>query len=112
MTNSEYLYSSLRHFGFDQDDVNIILFKSKLSAEGSADARLCDEAIYDRFTFILSAMSQNVSEGGYSVSWNVEAVKLYYYSLCKELGKPNILAEAQAEEEKPKCTITNKSNLW
>ena len=47
---------------------------------------------------------QNVSEGGYSISWNVDAVKLYYNALCTELKLDNVLFS------RPK--IRNRSNIW
>ena len=53
---------------------------------------------------ILKGMLQNVSEGGYSISWNMEAVKLYYAALCNELGKENVLVA------RPK--VRNRSNIW
>ena len=47
---------------------------------------------------------QNVSEGGYSVSWNIDAIKLFYNALCNELGKENVLVN------RPK--IRNRSYMW
>jgi hypothetical protein len=44
----------------------------------------------------------NVSEGGYSLSWNIDALKMWYTSLCNEIGRPNVV--------KPK--VNNRSNMW
>lgn len=49
-------------------------------------------------------MTHNVSEGGYSISWNMDAVKLYYSALANELGVENVLVS------RPK--IRNRSNMW
>jgi hypothetical protein len=46
----------------------------------------------------------NISEGGFSLSWNMDALKMWYNALCKELGKENILGG------KPK--VRNRSNSW
>ena len=46
----------------------------------------------------------NVTEGGYSVSWNMEAVKLFYRALCNELGAPDVLST------RPR--VRDRSNLW
>ena len=55
-------------------------------------------------SIVLKGTTQNVTEGGYSVSWNMDAVKLFYNALCNELGKENVLFS------RPK--IRNKSNIW
>jgi hypothetical protein len=53
---------------------------------------------------VLKGVMQNISEGGYSISWNMEAAKLFYNSLCSELGLENVLVG------RPK--VRNRSNLW
>lgn len=104
MTNREYLEKSLSGLGLSQDDYEIIALKSEIDLEGDVDTKVCDNAIYNRMSVVLSATLQNITEGGYSISWNMEAVKLYYTSLCNEIGKPNILYS--------KPTIRNRSNVW
>ena len=104
MTYKEYLTKSLSSFEITDDDIDIILFKANLNKDDEADVRKADNAIYNRLTIVLKNMTQNISEGGYSISWNMDAVKLYYAQLCSELGKPNLL------EKRPK--VRNKSNVW
>ena len=104
MTNKDYISKTLSGFGVTDDDIDIILLKADLDGADEVDVNKADNAIYDRFSIVLKGATQNVSEGGYSISWNVPAVKLYYSQLCHELGKPNVL------EAKPK--IRNKSNYW
>ena len=104
MTNKEYLTKALSGFNVSEDDIDIILLKAYLEAGAEADVRGCDIATYHRMSVVLKGAMQNVSEGGYSVSWNIEAVKLYYSALCNELGLENVLFA------RPK--IRNKSNLW
>lgn len=104
MTNKEYLTKSLKGLNLSDDDIEIIIIKSNLGADAPIQAQLCDMAVYNRMSVILKGMTQNVSEGGYSISWNMEAVKLYYAALCFELGKENVLTG------RPK--VRNKSNLW
>ncbi len=104
MTNKEYLTKSLSGLGVSDDDMDIILLKSGLDSSHEVDVKAADTAVYDRFSVVLKGAMQNVSEGGYSISWNMEAVKLYYSQLCGELGKKNIL------EARPK--IRNRSNYW
>ena len=95
MTNKEYLTKALNGLNLSEDDIDI---------ESDVDVRACDTAVYNRMSVILKGMTQNVSEGGYSISWNMDAVKLFYAALCNELGKENVLVA------RPK--IRNRSNIW
>ena len=104
MTNKEYLTKTLTGLNISEDDIEIIILKGGLEADADVDTRACDMAVYNRMSIILKGVMQNVSEGGYSISWNLDAVKLYYYALCNELGKENVLVA------RPK--IRNRSNIW
>lgn len=104
MTNREYLVSTLSGFGLSGNDIELIAIKSGLDLEQGVSVRDCDLAIYKRMSIVLKNTLQNVSEGGYSISWNMEALKIYYQSLCEEIGMPNTLYS------QPK--IRNKSNIW
>lgn len=104
MTNKEYLTKSLNGLNVSEDDIDIILVKGGLVADGTVDTRACDVSVYNRMSVVLKGMLQNVSEGGYSISWNMEAVKKYYSALCNELGKENVLVA------RPK--VRNRSNIW
>jgi hypothetical protein len=104
MTNKEYLTKSLNGLNVTEDDIDIILVKSGLDGGADVDINGCDNAAYKRFSIILKGTLQNVTEGGFSVSWNMDAVKMYYNSLCNELGKENVLVG------RPK--IRNRSNVW
>lgn len=104
MTNKEYLTKSLNGLNLTEDDIDVILVKGGLDMDANADVNACDVAVYKRMSVILKGTMQNVSEGGYSISWNMEAVKLFYAALCNELGKENVLVA------RPK--IRNRSNIW
>lgn len=104
MTNKQYLTKALNGLNVSDDDIDIIILKSGLDGDASLDITACDKAVYHRMSIVLKGTTQNVSEGGYSVSWNMEAVKLFYNALCNELGVENVLVG------RPK--IRNKSNIW
>ena len=104
MTNKEYTTKSLNGLNISEDDIDIILLKSSIDADAPADVRTCDMAIYRRMSVVIKGVMQNVSEGGYSISWNMDAVKLFYNALCNELGVENVLVN------RPK--IRNRSNIW
>ncbi len=112
LTNIAYIRKQLGGFGFDDEALEIILLKSEVSPKDKADFIACDRAIYKHFSFLLGTMAKNVSEGGYSISWNVEAVKLYYNNLCQELKEPNVLLLASEEEAKAKMAVVDMSNIW
>ncbi len=103
-TNRDYVTKVLSGLDLSEDDIDVILMKGGLDGDGEANIEACDTAIYNRFSVVLKAAAKNVTEGGYSHSWNVEAVKLYYSALCAELGRENVL------EEEP--TLEDLSQLW
>lgn len=103
-TNKEYLVASLKGLNVTEDDIDLIILKSDMDADAKADPKACDMAIYKRMSVVLGATMQNVTEGGFSLSWNMEAVKVYYNALCNELGVENVLVG------RPK--VRNRSNYW
>ena len=68
----------------------------------AVDVRTAKLALCREFAAVLPMA--NVSEGGYSVSWNMEAVKMWYNAMCDELGIDNAL------ERKPK--VKGRSDIW
>lgn len=106
LTNREYLHKALAGLRVKDDDIDLILLKAGLRGEAEADARACDLATYNRFSVVLKAGLYNVSEGGYSLSWNIEAVKLYYTALCNELGLEDVLTTKRPPR------VRNRSNRW
>lgn len=107
MTNKEYITAALGGLNISEEDIDVILLKADIEegafCEGSAGARACDMAIYKRMSTVIKGAMKNISEGGYSISWNMEAVKMFYNSLCNELGVPNVL------EKKP---VIRCQNVW
>ena len=103
-TNREYLAAKLNRFGLSDNDIDLIIAENP-TLEGSLNIPACKLAIYNSMSSILP--TANVSEGGYSISWEMDALKLWYNSLCIELGKPNAM---QPTVVKPQ--IRNRSNFW
>lgn len=104
MTNKEYLTKSLSGLNLEEDSIDIILLEANLDPDAGVDVKACKTAVYTHFSVILQSTLQDVKEGDCSVSWNMEAVKMYYNAICNELGLENTLVE------KPK--IRNKSDMW
>lgn len=91
MTNREYLVFQLSPLGLDGDTLTRILEVEGIASEAVLDRESCDIAMYNQIGVMLLATTQNISEGGYSISWNAEGVKLFYKLLSVRLNKPNIL---------------------
>lgn len=104
ITNKEYLIKNLDRFNIDEDEIDIILLKAGINPSEQVDIDGCDRAIFGRLSIVVAAATQNVSEGGYSISWNIEALKLYLAALANELGEDNPF------DDTPKAR--DKSNYW
>ena len=104
MTNKEYLIKRLSRLSISEDDIDIILLEGDIDGTLTADIAACKKAVYSRMLVVLQGAMQNISEGGLSISWNMEAVKLFYAALCDELGLENVLVN------RPK--VRNRSNFW
>ena len=74
-TNKEYLSMSLGNLNVSDTDIDVILLKAGMDADAPADVAACDLAAYKRVSVVLASMTQNVSEGGYSISWNMDGVQ-------------------------------------
>ncbi len=104
MTYREYISATVSRFGASQTDIDLILANQTATipdADADVDSRIAKTALVQEFATLIPL--QNVSEGGYSVSWNMDAVKLWYNQICGELGMDPIATT-------PK--IRNKSNMW
>lgn len=70
MTNNEYILKQLGLFGIVQDTVDVILVDSGIYGDGVLDTAACKKAMLKDFHLIRAAAHRNVSEGGFSLSWN------------------------------------------
>lgn len=103
MTYREYISTIGQRFGLSDADIDIILIDQSAiipDPESQVDARVAKRALCKSFATMLPIA--NVSQGGYSLSWNVEGLKMWYEMTCSELNIPSRL----------KPTVKNKSNIW
>lgn len=103
-TYREYITRKVRPLGLNEEDVNDILGEAGLDATAPVDYNKALLALYNSFGDVIKYTVANVSEGGLSQSWNIEAIKLFYNQLCARLGKANQLT--------PAPRIRDKSNRW
>lgn len=103
MTYKEWITKTAAKFQIGSEDVELILCnQSNLipDPEANVDPITAKKALCLEFGTLIPLA--NVSEGGYSISWNWEAIKFWYNGTCAEVGITPIT--------KPK--IRNKSNIW
>ena len=103
MTYKEWITTTVKRFGIEGADVELILANQAAlipDAEAVADPTTAKTVLVKEFASLIPLA--NVSEGGYSVSWNWEAIKTWYNLTCGELGI--------TPSDKPK--VRNRSNLW
>ena len=101
MTTRDYIKKSLSKFDVSTDDVDIIIVDNGLVGESEVNVREAKTAMCKSIGTWLPVVS-SVTEGGVSKSWNFDALKLYYSTLCEELGLKDIT----------KPTIKDRSNRW
>lgn len=103
MTYKEWITNTASRFGVGPADVELILCnRQDLIPDPEADVIpiLAKRALCLEFGSLIPLA--NVSEGGYSVTWNWEAIKFWYNQACGELGI--------TPQGKPK--VKNRSNRW
>ena len=103
MTYKEYITTTAARFGIGSGDVEMILINRRdliPEPDAEVDPQTAKRALVAEFAAVIPLA--NVSEAGYSVSWNWEAIKFWYNQVCAELGI--------TPEGKPK--IRNRSNRW
>ena len=103
MTYKEWCTRTTARFDIESADVELILANQQNTIpnpEGAVDVVTAKRALCAEFGTIIPLA--NVSEGGYSVSWNWEAIKFWYNQTCGELGITPVTT--------PK--VRNRSNRW
>jgi hypothetical protein len=103
MTYKEWITATAACFMIGIADVELILFNQRAlipDENAEADITTAKTALCLEFTNLIQLV--NISEGGYSITWNWNAIKLWYSQACAELGLIPV--------GKPK--IRDRSNLW
>lgn len=103
MTYKQWMTATGARFQLSEADVDLILTnRADLIPNPNAvvDVKTAKTALCKEFASAIPLA--NVSEGGYSVTWNWDAIKLWYSQTCAEVGLPDIT----------KPQVRNKSYLW
>jgi hypothetical protein len=103
MTYREWMNTTGARFNMTEADAELILVNQSgiiPDPDETVDVVKAKTALCKEFAMVLPMA--NISEGGYSITWNIEAVKLWYRHTASELGLEDITT--------PK--IRNRSNVW
>ena len=103
MTYKEWFTRTTARIGIENERVALIFESEQHSLhdpEEAVDVVTAKRALCAEFGTIIPLA--NVGEGGYSVSWNWEAIKFWYNQTCGELGITPVTT--------PK--VRNRSNRW
>ena len=103
MTYKEWISKTAAKFQLTAEDVELILCNQSVlipDPDASVDVRTAKKALCLEFATLIP--KANISEGGYSISWNWEAIKFWYSGTCAEVGLVPF--------GRPK--VRNKSNIW
>jgi hypothetical protein len=106
MTYREWIAAVVKRFDLGTEDIQLILFNQRgliPDENAEADQTVAKTALCREFATLIPLA--NISEGGYSVNWNWEAIKFWYRQTCSELGLTPV-----DFGDKPK--IRNKSYVW
>jgi len=103
MTYKQWITATVKPFTIGTADIELILFNQRgiiPDENAEADIFIAKSALCKEFQTLIPLM--NISEGGYSITWNWDAIKLWYNLTCEELGIVPV--------DKPK--IRDRSNRW
>lgn len=95
MTIGEYIQEKFNLWSVEYSEamVNIEVARIGLSAsEIMSETTNLDNFFYNVIPDIIS-MPSSISEGGYSISYDKEALLKYYSMVARKLGKPDLFSE-------------------
>lgn len=97
MRIKDFVVEKISAWGLDYSEKLLLAEMQRLGLSQDSDytddsAEDVDMLFYNIIPDLLM-MPSSVSEGGYSVSYNKNAIANYYKALCRKLGKADQLAE-------------------
>lgn len=106
MTIKEFILEKLKSWGVDYSEA---LISEQLKDEKDKEYSSKQEGIVDNVFYNiipdLLLLPSNISEGGYSVSYNRQNLMMMYKMIAKRLGKPVLINDSS-------IGIRDISNKW
>lgn len=104
MNVRKYISDKFQSFGIQVSEADLldmsINAKMDVDDDVTADGLDAISVAIARFIPSLLLHATSISESGFSMSWNIQGIKDYYYLLCKQYGLKDEL-----NDNKPKIRI-------
>lgn len=100
MTYREWFQATCYDFGLPEEKINVIMFNQDINPDGEADKYIAKKALCKEFATIIPLA--NVTEGGFSKTYNMEAISKWYSLNCASVGMRDV--------NRP--SVRNRSNIW
>lgn len=103
MNYKEWFQKTCARFMLSADEVDLLLVNQSgriPDPDAEVDVALAQRALFEEVGTLLPMY--DVSEGGYSLHWNWNALQMWYRMMAKKFNLDDVT--------KPK--IRNRSNLW
>lgn len=104
MNVRDYISSKFQSFGIQVSEADLLdmSLNARVNIEDDVDADVIDNISVAIARFIPSLLLRptSINESGFSMSWNTQGVKDYYYLLCRKYGLKDEL-----NDNKPKIRI-------
>ena len=104
MSYKEWFERMCSRFGISAEDAEFFLASNPdmiPDPEAEADSKVAMRVLYDEFEMLMP-LASSVSEGGYTVSWNWNAIKAWRTAVARKLGL----------NDPSKPLVRNRSDLW
>lgn len=100
MNYKEWMCQMGRRFNMEEADAELIIANQGIDPSEEVDVTKAKTALCRELALVIPMA--DVSEGGFSLKWNMEAVRLWYRTATSELGLPDMSAPR----------LRNRSNIW
>jgi len=104
MNVRQYISDKFQSFGIQVSEADLLdmSLNAKMDVDDDVTANGLDaiSVAIARFIPSLLLRATSISESGFSMSWNIQGIKDYYYLLCKQYGLKDEL-----NDNKPKIRI-------
>ena len=104
MNVRQYISDKFQSFGIQVSEADLLDMslnaKMDVDDDVTADGLDAISVAISRFIPSLLLRATSISDSGFSMSWNIQGIKDYYYLLCKQYGLKDEL-----NDNKPKIRI-------
>lgn len=106
MTIREYITSKFQSFGIKLSEADLVDISMTVNLDDDASGDKINDALKAMAIHVIPNLllrAKSISENGFSISWDSDALLKYYAWLCKHLGIDDTLNQS---------SVTDISNMW